>query len=386
MHVLRNLLLLLALGLVTQYSFAFTVGNKMEHFGLRAIKKGLGTFHRHVDLAGHEEITRQAIIQANTIAAENNLVIPEEIAKHTQQNLKSERFGIIGSEALNPLIQGNYATDFPFTRNDYAIKIPEYWGFTDVEDNMDWQNHPLSQKYHFLRNHMPTKDERGSLLVSERKSCFDSREAIIKVTQDVLTYFRKQEDRELNIKKALFLIGHATHMIQDSFSHAHGRRDGRDNNFNVSEMCYFGSNADILAHPFKHKKRYKSCHHSLDEMISDGIWMQDFANIRQVKKEWPNEAVVPNTAKGLYTCIKNYSRKVTDPEACLKHTPRLARTATAKYLVVLMLYMNTVSEIEATPEHLKNYLITNFFEGSLGLKNLDETMPNGIMRCEGLPE
>jgi hypothetical protein len=40
----------------------------------------------------------------------------------------------------------------------------------------------------------------------------------------------------------------------------------------------------------------------------------------------------------------------------------------------------------AQRDHLRNYLMENFFEGSLNLQGLDETMADGVMRCENLPE
>jgi hypothetical protein len=64
----------------------------------------------------------------------------------------------------------------------------------------------------------------------------------------------------------------------------------------------------------------------------------------------------------------------------------LARTATAKYLLVLIQYMKFDNKTVSGPDHMKNFLMENFFEGSLGLIDLDEAMPSGVMRCDNLPE
>lgn len=390
MQVVQKLLLLTAFSLLTHHAFAFTVGNKMEG-GLQAVKHSLKVVHRHLDLTGHEEITRQAIILAIKSAKENQIPIPQEISKMAFQNLGAKEFGLIGSEATNPLIQGNYATDFPFTRSDYVVNIPKYWGFTDVKDNMDWQNHARTQKFHFLRDHLPKEDKNGSILVSQRKSCVASREAIIRVTKEASLLMRKtaanSKEREANVRKALFFIGHATHMLQDSFSEAHGKRGTRKENFNVKEMCYFGFDTDIFEHPRSHERRLNSCHHSVDEIVRDGLWLKDSKGINRVKKEWPGEPIIEDSYDGIYTCLKNFTKKLTNNTSCIKHTSRLARTATAKYLLVLINYNQTFdNEAVAEKDHMRTYLMENFFEGNLGLKGLDETMSEGVMRCEGLKQ
>lgn len=394
MPVIQKLLLLTTFSLLTQHALAFTVGNKMEG-GLVAVKTSLKVVHRHLDLTGHEEITRQAIILTIKAAKQNNIPIPAEISKMGFQNLKASEFGLIGSEATNPLIQGNYATDFPFTRKDYVVNIPKYWGFNDVKDNMDWQNHARTQKFHFLRDHLPKEDKNGSILVSQRKSCIATREAIIRVTKEASLLMRKfsnnkgmaitPKEREANVRKALFYIGHATHMLQDSFSEAHGVRGTRKENFNVKEMCYFGFDTDIFEHPRSHETRLNSCHHSVDEIIRDGLWLKDSKGINRVKKEWPGEPIIEDSYDGIYTCLKNFTKKLTHTSSCIKHTPRLARTATAKYMLTLINYNQTTdNETAAQKDHLRNYLMEHFFEGNLGLKGLDETMSEGVMRCQSL--
>jgi hypothetical protein len=392
----KRMLFLLALTLLaSSTAFPFTVGNKMEG-SLSVVKESLKTVHRHLNLSGHEEITRQAIILAQNAAKENQIEIPEIISKMAFQNLEPEQFGLIGANATNPLIQGNYATDFPFTNSNNLVDIPKFWDIKSVRSNMDWQNHPRTQKFHFLRDHLDKPDRRGSILEGQRKSCYATRDAIIKVTQEASMLFRRstnkdgwllsKSEREENVRKSLFLIGHATHMLQDSFSEAHGKRKTRSENHDLLEICYFGFDTDILRHPRSHSKRLNSCHHSMDEMLRDGLWVKDSRGIQRVKREWPNEPVAEDSYQGIYTCLKNFTLKLTDNETCLKHTPRLGRTATAKYLLVMINYMKFDNVTVANQQHMKEYLIEHFFEGSLGLKGLDETMPDGVMRCDNLPE
>lgn len=218
-------------------------------------------------------------------------------------NLAPEKLGLVGSIATNLFIQGKYATDFPFTRKDYLVNFPQYWNVKNINDDMDWQNHPETQKFHFLRNHLAGPDHKGSILEGQKKklSC-----------------------------------------------------DERG-------------------------------HHSIDEIVRDGLWLKDSKGIRRVKTEWPDEPVIEDS-KGIATCLKNFSLKLTDNDTCIKHTPRLARTATAKYLLVLINYMKYSNEIVQRKDHLRTYLIDHFFEGSLNLKGLDETMSRGVMRCDNLPE
>jgi hypothetical protein len=391
----EKLLFCITLFLLSRSVFPFTVGNKMEG-ALVVVKSSLKVAHRHLNLSGHEEITRQAIILAKKAADQNHIPISKEITEMAFKNLQPDKFGLIGSEATNPLIQGNYATDFPFTRNDYAVNLPDFWKFHDVRSDMDWQNHPRSQQFHFLRNHLAKPDSQGSILVGQKQSCYSTRNAIIAVTREASLLLRRKTDvngkilskalRQANLRKSLFFVGHATHMLQDSFSEAHGKRKARKNNHDLSEMCYFGFDTDIIENPTTHSTRLNSCHHSLDEIVRDGLWVKDYKGINRVKREWPDEPVVEESLSGVYTCMKNFTLKLTDNETCLKHTPRLARTATAKYLIVLINYMKFDDVTISKKDHLKNYLVENLFEGSLRLQGLDETMPDGVMRCNNLPE
>lgn len=389
-------LLTLACCLGSASAFSFTVGNKLEG-SLSAVKKSLNHVHRHANLTGHEEITRQAIILAKEVASKNNISVPKVIASKVFNNLKPEQFGLVGSEATNPLIQGNYATDFPFTKK-FIVNLPEFWKFKGMTDNMQWQDHPKTQKFHFLRNHLQAPDETGSILVGQRQSCEATRNAITLATKQASLYFRKEatspEEKDENVRKSLFFLGHATHMIQDSFSEAHGRRERLDEspfskalrpaqkrNHDIQEICYFGFNLDAVQNPLGHKTRLNSCHHSAMEIVRDGIWIRDSHSRNRVHSEWPEEVVIDDDVREIQRCARNYSMKMMDTEKCLKHTPRLARTATAKYLLAMMTYMH-----KKDTQDMKSYLMENLFEGSLGLEGLDETMPEGILRCGNLPK
>lgn len=363
---------------------AFTVGNKLEG-KLSHVKSILSSIHRHANLTGHEEITRQAIVLAKDVAKKNNIEVPKLVSLMAFRNLDSEEFGLIGSDALNPLIQGNYATDFPFTKK-YVVSLPEYWGFKDIKEDMQWQDHPETQKFHFLRNHLSEPNQTGSILVGQRQSCINTRDAIVQVTKEASYYFNKHatsfKAKEVNTRKSLFFLGHATHMLQDSFSEAHGRRHDRHQNHDIREVCYFGFDLDLQAFTDEKsfKKRLNSCHHSASEIVRDGIWIRDSHARNRVHTEWPVEKVIDDTPYEIQRCVRNFSMKVMDNEKCLKHTPRLARTATAKYLLVMMAYLQNSEK-----EEIGSYLKRTLFEGSLGLSGIDETMPNGVLRCGNLP-
>ena len=183
-------------------------------------------------------------------------------------------------------------------------------------------------------------------------------------------------------------------MIQDSFSEAHGRRQrldvspfskalqkSQEHNHDIQEMCYFGFDLDAVSNPRDHKTRLNSCHHSASEIVRDGIWIRDSHARNRVHAEWPNEPVIDDETREIQRCTRNFTMKIMDTEKCLKHTPRLARTATAKYLLAMMTYMHNKNT-----QDLDSYLKVNLFEGNLGLVGLDETMPEGILRCGKLPK
>ncbi|MBX9766840.1 MAG: hypothetical protein K2X47_06175, partial [Bdellovibrionales bacterium] len=99
----------------------------------------------------------------------------------------------------------------------------------------DWHNNPEGQILHFLRNYQNTTSA-GEIqsygLSTAANTCLSAREMILQITKNALLKYpqylealaKKDPSAPEMLTQVLFLIGHATHMLQDSFSGEHTRR------------------------------------------------------------------------------------------------------------------------------------------------------------------
>ncbi len=356
-------------------------------------------------ITGHEEITRQSL---NIVADKLHKVGIDPESRGVKEFLadREPQLEMNGFRTKNLIVQGNYATDFP--EGIYSqVQIPKYLG---KPDGVNWDTWDGVQPSHTLTYPLETgvksKPPRSSdHLVSQQDLCYESRARIMETTVDAAQRWelgeRKQAAAEkipstpankmkrdiltqqgLDLKKdALFLLGHATHTIQDSFSPAHVARDTWQGNNDPLNIGYYGS--DLKNHLTQAGVADQVAYHETVD-IGDFIWIRDEANYRRTRREWMN---IPG--EKIRLCSDTILKLPADKEACLKHEARLARNATVRYLFVVAKYLNEkrTGKIKDTKhDELVTRLTQNFFEGNAGIPGNDEVMPDGIMRCHRLSD
>ena len=315
--------------------------------------------------SGHEEITRQAMNRL-----EQSLLSVGIDAVAFAPELLGERnphpFGTKGFDVNNKIIQGNYATDFPDALAG-AFNIADWHG----EGLAGWISNPNTQVLHFLQNHRP-----DGTLVSQLETCNAAREKIVKSTVEGVRRWHSG-DRQI----ALFLFGHATHTIQDSFSPAHTIRADRNNNNNILKVCHY----DLK------KQHADSCYH-LPVDPRDGIWIRTPSQLIQAKRESPTEVAAILPYVPVFTDFMLFD---SFKESALKHEARLARTATMRYLYLMATYLKDHSKDDVGFQRLRKSLTENLFEGRTGMLAVDQgltkgddslpiPMSEGIIRCDKL--
>ena len=322
--------------------------------------------------SGHEEITRQAMNLARSQIPADWLDLVKD-AKGFLADLDPIEDGTDGGTTSNIVIRANFLTDVPeLTKASDPISIKTYW---HIRTDIDYQTNPEIQLMHFLRNHRPD----GTLMTS-RTTCINAREIIRHITIQAAKAWKAHE-----IEKALFWLGHATHVIQDSFSAAHTQRDWRtpdERNSNLKEICYFSkAQYKILANA---KQLDKYCYHN-DPDLRDIVYIHTDGAFQRTRSEWP-ETQVENCNKLASDVFEVPPSK---KEVCLKDEARLARVATAKYFYLFAEYTHDLQTKPGfdDPQYfeLSQRLRRRFFEGPVGgtvSAALDTAMRNGIMRCD----
>ena len=308
--------------------------------------------------SGHEEISRQALNKTLARFADMGVDTFSKLPDLTV-DLDPAPKGLFGQTSKNMLIHGNFATDFP--KYSTVMDLGAFWKIP----NMSNFEHPDTQVFHFLRNYLSNSMN----LASAYDTCMGAREKIKFITNQAIDFWDAGETR-----KALFLIGHATHTIQDSFSPAHTARDmDPAGNFDVKEICYFGTSIRNKVQDPK----LKLCYHAAPDS-KDAIWNISQGQAMQTKIAWPEEPTIQ--------CNKSEGYPDTDDrkQACLKHEARLARLATEKYLYIVFAHISRAPDARRTRADFLASLDSRLFEGPTGVADLDAKMANGIMRCQGL--
>lgn len=143
-------------------------------------------------LRGHEDLTRFGVQWAN----ENSsyLVFPEVSESSS------------GYNSDNPLVQGNYQSDFP----SEEIRI-----FNSASSEDDWHNAGHLQNIHSLSNFNNITVE------SNESTCWGVQRQVTRTTELALDLYQQGDE-----EKAFYWLGHGMHTIQDSFSMAHADRSG----------------------------------------------------------------------------------------------------------------------------------------------------------------
>ncbi len=300
--------------------------------------------------SGHEEITRQSLVLLDKYFKSKNI----NLDNLSPEILTEKEVSFIGASGLtteNAIIRGNYATDLPFNLVEY-FNLPNW--YHDYKGS--WTNNPSVQVLHFLRN-----IDDGDILVSQRKTCETARANIIKSSVDGLNLWHLGK-----IRSALFLFGHASHTIQDSFSNAHTKREDDNEDHNLINVCYYGRSRDT---------RIPTCTHAIAD-FRDDIWIGNPLDLikRVIAQFLPSEEF---------------------KEDALKSTAVLARSATLRYFYLIMDFLLKSKEEPPDGIGVLSFLISNLFEGRTGVDAIDRglalddinvplVMPHGIMNCSGL--
>ena len=295
--------------------------------------------------AGHEEITRQALLLAGELDPESRK--------------------ILDAAAVESITLGNYATDLP--NGPYPVSLNVYWGFPA---GTDWNN-PVGQHLHFLRDYVDS-----TTLASAYDVCKSARESIARVSRDAEKMWQTADH-----EKSLFLLGHATHIIQDSFSPAHAIRGAKEQNNDIQDVCYYpdGAGPETSAEEI--------CFHKAVDP-RDRIWLEkwDADELARSQHEWgeSGDGVTPvdNLSEFDLNDETEASRR-----SHLKHEARLARIATAKYIDLILTDIRKRGQDEnydVDYQLLNERLTKQLFEGGADLPVIGKVMPSGVMRCEGL--
>lgn len=179
------------------------------------------------DFPHHEALTYFAIKIANKELS-GRYIYPEP------------EFEATGEDTNNYIILGNYLTDYPNNR---------ILNFYEAHEG-SWHRNPNLQFIHFLRNYY------DDVVDDIQNSCMKSREAIFSAADSALSsqFYGDEEDKH-------FWIGHALHIIQDSFSPGHTKREGEGLK-DIVDICTFGRNFPGI------------CYH-YPVMKSDSVWSDD---------------------------------------------------------------------------------------------------------------
>lgn len=185
---------------------------------------------------GHEDITRYGVKRAN---AQLEAVVG--ISEFYPVPAK----GAAGIDTSNQLIRGNFETDFPEKR---------FFDFYEAVNHfplvrwLDWHKSPRLQHLHGLRN------SEGGIFQDQFATCRQTTDAIVTAVRQALPLLRQDPSSGTG----QHWLGHATHMVQDTFSKAHTIRDGR---ILVDHCTYEVKDSAI-------------CFHN-DGDTRDDVWRQD---------------------------------------------------------------------------------------------------------------
>lgn len=198
---------------------------------------------------GHEDITRFAIDMADQQLERDYGIAtfypPESsdtvIAAHAAPPHLSS----------NPIIYGNVATDFPEQVILKGVKLVDF--YPDVNIDSNWLNNGNYQNFHFMRN-FTLNAENKIVTVQNVFDCFDKSIAIIIHASGRAGYYWAKAEKARDFPKAeegsrttaLFLIGHALHALQDSFSTAHTIRS--NDLKSILDICVLGGAVGICGH------------------------------------------------------------------------------------------------------------------------------------------
>lgn len=291
----------------------------------------------------------------------------------------------------------------------------------EVKRNMggNWDYNYEFQSAHSLRDTVMEKDGKTfRALTSSRATCERTRSYIHNLAILAVKNLNKassllaESDATRNSAKskhlrssakdytyqAFFQIGQASHSLQDSFSAAHTVREGE--NYDIKDICVYGdsykkmlnSNAGKTCYHFEYvpaepgirnlaKKGVEGVVSYREGDMHDSIWIRGeedapkkFPNYVQTLERWGHKKgakgqVVEHKEEVNLTSISNtFIEEVSAKWANMKDEARMARTATAKYVYVILEYLSDVRngyiEDDQNYSLLSNRLNAQFFDGS----------------------
>jgi hypothetical protein len=317
------------------------------------------SFYSNSTYSGHEEITRQALNNIALKIKESDTSNDIFSLSDLSYDLQPEPKGLFGYKSRNMVIHGNFSSDFPGQTK--VMSLSEFWknpGFGGFEN-------PDNQVNHFLRNY---KNE--YTLASAYETCVLARDKIKFIILKALEFWNAGDKT-----KSLFLIGHATHTLQDSFSTAHTVRAGEGENYNLKNVCYFGTK--IAKQMTTREAKQELCYHGTPDS-RDAIWNTNPQRYQEALKNWSSEKAIQ--------CDKsmNYPTTEESKDACMSSEARLARAATEKFLFLVFNQLKPENLTRKSSESFLATLDSNLFDGPVGDHDLDKKMNNGILRCDGL--
>lgn len=327
-----------------------------------AFETASSSFYSASTYSGHEEITRQALNNLSKKIKETDGQNSIFNLADLNYDLHPEPKGLFGYKSQNMIIHGNFASDFP--EQTSVMSLSEFW---QIPNFGSFEN-PKNQVMHFLRNHIGI-----ATVDSAKNTCLAARQNIKHVTSEAFRFWEKGDKA-----RALFLIGHAAHTIQDSFSTAHTIRADDSQNNNVMAICYFGTAMHDVMKAGKISEAVLCYHQKPD--ARDGVWNTDPQKYRDTLKNWTKE----NSTQ----CDKNENYPETEDEktSCINNESRLARIATEKFLFLVFNQINPEELVKQSTDAFINQLDSKLFDGPVGEAELDKKMSKGIMRCDGLSD
>ena len=264
---------------------------------------------------GHEDLTRFAVNIANKII---NGDFDASIKKmsDTDKYFTPVKEGEQGLYTNHPIVLGSFRTDFP----EETILSPMRKNYFEYEIEIDLieyyknnYNIDIADEDSHRRNLHSLREIFGDEVQSKVDAVEGAKEYIMNATVEAVISLTNGE-----IEKGYFWIGHAIHILQDSFAFSHTQR--------------LPSNLKVITDVCTFKEKYENiCFHPnpiKDFLQEDRIWKNNFLC------SW--------------TPIRTYN--------CLKDRAKAASEVGAGYLYAVAKILDDNSDIEET--------LIDFFEGS----------------------
>lgn len=345
-----------------KYRISVIVLSLLLGFKIAAFESAPSMIFVGSNYSGHEEITRQALNSVAKKIKDSETYSIFQLSDLTF-DLAPEPKGLFGYKSKNMVIHGNFASDFP--KQTSVMSLADFW----KDRSFHQFENPDNQVIHFLRNY-----KSSLVLASAKETCTLAKSKIKYITAKALENWNEGRTTE-----ALFLIGHATHTIQDSFSPAHTIRENTGN-YDIKNICFFGNDmSKKIDTRFEKDPLKQVCYHAAPDS-RDAIWNYKSRQLDQSSREWPYQKNIDCDSN------QNYPETEADKQACMNHEARLAKLATEKYLFLVFNQMNRAAIVKPSLENFIDSLESRLFEGPVGNPELDEKMQNGIIRCGGLSD